>query len=125
MTDPIATSPQRGIFFRTHVRFIGSLDALATAIMASTGIDLNQTDERGLHGDYLGNLLGMELHLHVSYREKFEDTPVPPSGTTFVFEGNALVDEGREVEWTDLSFYVTEWIGRLSGLAWSASHPEP
>ena len=90
---------------------------MAPIVAQATGSLFSQSTERGIIGDYVGELFGMRLDLRVS-----PDNPLPPrSATEFLFMGNPTFDEGIDVEWTDISGYVAQYLTQRTRMIWNWS----
>ena len=108
------TKPALGIYFSVWTHQLRSLDDMAPIVAEAVGCPLVRSEERGVAGDYTGASFGIRLHFAVS-----PQNPAPPrSGTRYFLMGNSTLPEGTDVQWTDISAYISQLLTRQTGMTW-------
>jgi|GEM_PF-5089597 len=103
-----------GVYFCALVRERCSLDHISVRVATALNCTLAQSTERGIVGDYVGEVFGLQIHLYVS----LSDDPITDAGALFVFGGSRLFAEGTSVEWIDISSYIVHVLRERTALDW-------
>jgi hypothetical protein len=113
--DPVA--PRQGLYFSVSMQERMSLDELAPDVGHALGVRLAQSTERGTMGDYVGEILGVQLWLFIA------DPPTPGIGPRFALIGSPEHEFDQRANWIDVSSYVAELLTVRTGRPWTTGRP--
>ncbi|MGH2941891.1 MAG: hypothetical protein ACRDLN_03815 [Solirubrobacteraceae bacterium] len=101
------------IGFGISLRDPPHIDTLADEISAALGVVLAPSQERGLVGDYVGEMAGLSLWLRVT-----EPEFGPPERTVLV--GEPEYPPESEDDWIDIGAYIAQVLRDRTGRSWES-----